>query len=112
MNTLELAWPKYREGANFGFLKVFLYFTRVACTHIRIGYNACLHSESLSSTLLIQLLSSPPPAWLVGPHHSPQSKPFLEKAAVKTREKLTRKKFVKQSLYRSLTGDVTHNKRT
>ncbi len=31
----------------------------------------------------IQLLSSPPPAWLFILHHSPQSKPVLEKAAVK-----------------------------
>ncbi len=46
----------------------------------------CLRSESLSSTLPIQLLSSPPPAWLFGPHHSPQSKPVLDKAAVKTRK--------------------------
>ncbi len=45
--------------------------------------DACLRSESLSSTLPIQLLSSPPPAWLFGPHHSPQSKPVLDKAAVK-----------------------------
>ncbi len=37
-------------------------------------------------------LSSPPPSWLFGPHHSPQSKPVLDKAAVKTWEKPTRKK--------------------
>ncbi len=53
--------------------------------------DACLRCESLS-TLPIHLLSSPPPAWLFGPHHSPQSKPVLDKAAEKTWEKQTRKK--------------------
>ncbi len=64
--------------------------------HIRI--DACLHSESRSSTLPIQLLSSPPPARLFGPHHSPQSKPVLDKAAVKTWGKADEEVVVKRSL--------------
>ncbi len=48
----------------------------MACAHIMI--DVCLCWRTLSSTLPIQLLSSPPPAWLFIPHHSPQSKPVLE----------------------------------
>ncbi len=36
-------------------------------------------ASPLLSTLPIQLLSSPPPACLFGPHHSPQSKPVFIK---------------------------------
>ncbi len=36
-------------------------------------------ASPLLSTLPIQLLSSPPPAWLFGPHHSLQSKPVFIK---------------------------------
>ncbi len=69
---------------------MFAYSTLKAQAHIRI--DVCLRCESLSSTLPIQLLSSPPPAWLLGPHHSPRSKPGLDKAALKTWKKPTRKK--------------------
>ncbi len=47
--------------------------------------DACLRCESILSTLPIQLLSSPPPAWLFGPHHSPEQACFY-KAAVKRGE--------------------------
>ncbi len=89
MNTLDLTWPKNRGGQIY-YQKVFEYSTLMARVHIRI--DACLRFESRSSILTIQLLSSLPPAWLFGPHHSPQCKPVLDKAAVKTWEKPTRKK--------------------
>ncbi len=86
MNTLDLTWKKSR-GMNEHFIKKCLRILHSWHEHT-LGYlDASLRCESLSSTLPIQLLSSPPPAWLFGPHHSPQSKPGLDTAAVKTWEK-------------------------
>ncbi len=83
----HLTWQKKKsQGTNLGFIKKCLHIRHSWCAHT-LGYlDACLRSESLSSTLLIQPLSSPPSAWLFGPHHSPRSKPVLDKAAVKTCE--------------------------
>ncbi len=58
----------------------------MARAHIRI--DACLRCESLSSTLRFN--SSPPSAWLFGPHPSPQSKPVLDKSCCWKRRKSRR----------------------
>ncbi len=80
MNTLDLPWQKQNRGGRiYVLLKsvCVIYIYGVRTNQDRL--DACLRSESLSSTLPIQLVSSPPPAWLFGPHQSPQSKPVLDK---------------------------------
>ncbi len=56
--------------------------------HVHIGIFRCLPPLRVP----IKHFTSLPSAWFFGPHHSPQGKPVLDKAAVKTREELTGKK--------------------
>ncbi len=69
-----------------------------ARTHIRI--DACLRCESLSSTLPIQLLSSPPPAWLFGPITHRRASLFLMKLLWNVGKADAEEVGVKRSLYR------------
>ncbi len=75
MNTLDLTWPKNRGGRIYGLLK------SVFCTHGTRAHtlDACLRSESLIKHFTDSTALLSPPAWLFGPHHSPQSKPVFIK---------------------------------
>ncbi len=86
MNTLDLTWQKNRGGRIYGLLKSvkkkkYNILKSVFCTHGARAHtlDACLHCESLIKHFTDSTTLPSPPAWLFGPHHSPQSKPVFIK---------------------------------